>query len=315
LPQDGRIKIAVRGVDIDFRISTIPTVFGESIVMRILDRRAVSLDFSHLGFQGPVIAGLRRLLTQPNGIVLVTGPTGSGKTTTLYAALKEINRPDVKIFTVEDPIEFQLQGVNQVQVHETIGLDFPAALRSILRQDPDIAMIGEIRDAPTAKIAIQASLTGHLVLSTLHTNSAAASVTRLLDMGVETYLLASTLKGVLAQRLVRRLCPHCSRPDEEAQSWMERVPVFCRSGPADFRSAVGCERCDGTGYRGRATIAELLLVDRSIQDLIHARASDAEIERRARADGMRLLSEDGLAKAWRGETSVAEVLSIVRTEL
>jgi general secretion pathway protein E len=211
MPQDGRIKIPVRGVDIDFRVSTIPTVYGESIVMRILDRSRVELDFVKLGFDADRIAALEALMDQPNGIVLVTGPTGSGKTTTLYASLKRLNRPDVKVFTVEDPIEYQIARINQVQVHPAIGRDFPHALRSILRQDPDVIMIGEIRDLETARIAIRASLTGHLVFSTLHTNSAAATVTRLIDMGVENYLLASTVNGILAQRLVRRLCPHCAR--------------------------------------------------------------------------------------------------------
>jgi general secretion pathway protein E len=219
MPQDGRIKIAVRGVDIDFRVSTIPTVFGESVVMRILDRSRVELDFGRLGFQPEHINALGRLMIEPNGIILVTGPTGSGKTTTLYTALKALNSPDRKVFTVEDPVEYQIAGINQVQVQSAIGFDFPHALRSILRQDPDIIMIGEIRDLETARIAIQSSLTGHLVLSTLHTNGAAAAITRLVDMGVENYLLASTLKGVLAQRLVRTLCPHCAAKHDGADYW------------------------------------------------------------------------------------------------
>ena len=212
MPQDGRIKIPVRGVDIDFRVSTIPTVYGESVVMRILDRSRVELDFAKLGFDTDQISAFEALMDQPNGIVLVTGPTGSGKTTTLYTALQRLDRPNVKVFTVEDPIEYQIARINQVQVHPAIGFDFPHALRSILRQDPDIIMIGEIRDLETARIAIQASLTGHLVFSTLHTNSSAATVTRLIDMGVENYLLASTVNGILAQRLVRRLCSHCAAP-------------------------------------------------------------------------------------------------------
>ena len=208
MPQDGRIKVAVRGVDIDFRVSTIPTIFGESVVMRILDRSRVELDFAKLGFAADHISALQGLMHEPNGIILVTGPTGSGKTTTLYTALKSLNSSERKIFSVEDPIEYQLAGINQVQVRPEIGLDFPHALRAILRQDPDIIMIGEIRDLETARIAIQSSLTGHLVLSTLHTNSAAAAITRLIDIGVENYLLASTVKGVVAQRLVRKLCRH-----------------------------------------------------------------------------------------------------------
>ena len=312
LPQDGRIKIAVRGVDIDFRVSTVPTMFGESVVMRILDRRAVELDFVKLGFSSSAIGSLRALMRQPNGIVLVTGPTGSGKTTTLYTALKEINRPEVKIFTVEDPVEYQLAGVNQVQVQPAIGLDFPHVLRAILRQDPDIVMIGEIRDLETAKIAIQASLTGHLVFSTLHTNDAAASIARLLDMGIEDYLLASTIKGVLAQRLVRKLCPHCSSPDPNAGSWANRLAAEHRQGQQNFRSPVGCEACNGVGYKGRTTIAELMIVDHGLQARIHESASDTILEQHARENGMRLLFEDGLAKAWRGETSIDEVLRATR---
>ncbi|HPG04077.1 MAG TPA: GspE/PulE family protein [Rhodoblastus sp.] len=312
LPQDGRIKIAVRGVDIDFRVSTVPTMFGESVVMRILDRRAVELDFVKLGFSSSAIGSLRALMRQPNGIVLVTGPTGSGKTTTLYTALKEINRPEVKIFTVEDPVEYQLAGVNQVQVQPAIGLDFPHVLRAILRQDPDIVMIGEIRDLETAEIAIQASLTGHLVFSTLHTNDAAASIARLLDMGIEDYLLASTIKGVLAQRLVRKLCPHCSSPDPNAGSWANRLAAEHRQGQQNFRSPVGCEACNGVGYKGRTTIAELMIVDHGLQARIHESASDTILEQHARENGMRLLFEDGLAKAWRGETSIDEVLRATR---
>src|SRR5215470_4801132 len=272
MPQDGRIKIPVRGVDIDFRVSTIPTVYGESVVMRILDRSRVELDFVKLGFDTDKISTIEALTDQPNGIVLVTGPTGSGKTTTLYTALKRLNRPDVKVFTVEDPIEYQIAHINQVQVHPAIGLDFPHALRSILRQDPDIIMIGEIRDLETARIAIQASLTGHLVFSTLHTNSAAATITRLIDMGVENYLIASTVKGVEAQRLVRRLCPHCAQPHDAAPHWAEifarDVPGIAALGPADIRQPGGCTRCGGTGFSGRSTIAELLPVDTDIQRLI-----------------------------------------------
>lgn len=312
LPQDGRIKLAVRGVDIDFRVSTIPTIFGESIVMRILDRRAVELDFVKLGFANDVIAALRSLMREPNGIVLVTGPTGSGKTTSLYTALREINRPESKVFTVEDPIEYQLAGVNQVQTQASIGLDFPQALRAILRQDPDIVMIGEIRDLETARIAIQASLTGHLVFSTLHTNSAVASIARLIDMGVENYLLASTIKGVLAQRLVRRLCEVCAIDDPHAETWTMRTPEPLRAGSPSFKRPVGCEACNGSGFRGRSTIAELMIVDAPLQALIHASAPDSELERQARASGMWLLHEDGLAKVWRGETSVDEVLRVTR---
>ncbi|WFU66692.1 GspE/PulE family protein [Bradyrhizobium brasilense] len=320
LPQDGRIKIPVRGVDIDFRISTIPTVFGESIVMRILDRSRVELDLEALGFSKANIATLSRLTAQPNGIVLVTGPTGSGKTTTLYTVLKQLNQPDLKIFTVEDPIEYQIAGINQVQVQPAIGLDFPHALRSILRQDPDIIMIGEIRDVETARIAIQASLTGHLVLSTLHTNSAAATVTRLLDMGTENYLLASTVNGILAQRLTRRICPHCARPHDNAASWAREIQAQLAAvaskikleGPAKILAPVGCEACRDTGFVGRLAIAELMPIDERQKSLILSGASDAELEAAARHSGMKTLHEDGLGKVWAGETTIEDVLRITR---
>jgi general secretion pathway protein E len=315
LPQDGRIKIAVRGVDIDFRISTIPTVFGESVVMRILDRSRVELDYRKLGFSDRHITALDALMNEPNGIILVTGPTGSGKTTTLYTALKGLNSSERKIFTVEDPIEYQLAGINQVQVQPAIGLSFPHALRSILRQDPDIIMIGEIRDLETARIAIQASLTGHLVLSTLHTNNAASTITRLIDMGVENFLLASTLKGVVAQRLVRRLC-RCAVPHAAAADWAETfardVAGIAALGRPDIRQARGCAACGGSGFSGRTTIAELLLVGSELHHLILRTASDAEIDAQARAGGMVSMYESGVGKIWRGETTVEEVLRATR---
>jgi general secretion pathway protein E len=317
LPQDGRIKIAVRGIDIDFRMSTIPTAFGESVVLRILDRSRVELDFGKLGFAPELLAELQRLMNEPNGIILVTGPTGSGKTTTLYTALKMLNLPDRKLLTVEDPIEYQLEGINQVQVHPAIGLDFPHALRSILRQDPDIIMIGEIRDLETARIAVQASLTGHLVFSTLHTNSAAATITRLVDMGIENYLLASTLRGVLAQRLVRRLCQRCSVRHDNAGPWAEeiagRVAGIEELGPADLRKPAGCAVCGNTGYSGRTTIAELMVVDAETECLILAGASDADLERAARSQGMRTMYEAGMIKAWKGLTTIDEVLTVTRS--
>jgi general secretion pathway protein E len=316
LPQDGRIKIAVRGIDIDFRVSTIPTVFGESVVLRILDRSRVVLNFEKLGFHEQHITALSELMAQPNGIILVTGPTGSGKTTTLYTALKGLNSSDRKLFTVEDPIEYQLTGINQVQVHPAIGFDFPHALRSILRQDPDIIMIGEIRDLETAQIAIQSSLTGHLVFSTLHTNSAAATITRLVDMGIENYLLASTVKGVLAQRLVRCLCQHCAEPHDNAAFWTEEIarkvpPAEIRGAP-QIRRPRGCAECGGSGFSGRTTIAELLLIDADIHRMILERSSDVEIERAARGRGMSTMYESGIAKVWRGETTIEEVLQVTR---
>jgi general secretion pathway protein E len=317
LPHDGRIKTAVRGVEIDIRVSTLPTVFGESIVMRILDRTRVELDFTKLGLDAETQEKLHRLMTLPNGIVLVTGPTGSGKTTTLYTALKNLNRPELKLFTVEDPIEYQLSGINQIQVQPQIGLDFPAALRSILRQDPDIVMIGEIRDLETARIAIQASLTGHLVFSTLHTNSAIAAISRLIDIGLERYLLASTVSGVMAQRLVRKLCPSCSRPHTANERMQGKLKLAAASdGAVDLsnsRAAVGCESCAGTGYRGRTTISELLMVDDDVREAIGRRSQDQRlIEQRARTTGFRTLYEDGLAKVGAGETTLEEVLRVTR---
>ncbi|MGJ4946772.1 GspE/PulE family protein [Bradyrhizobium sp. HKCCYLS20291] len=316
LPQDGRIKIAVRGIDIDFRVSTIPTSFGESVVLRVLDRNRVSLDFAELGFSDEHIATLRALLQQPNGIILVTGPTGSGKTTTLYAALKALNNTERKIFTVEDPIEYQMPGINQVQVQSEIGLTFPHALRSMLRQDPDIIMIGEIRDLETARIAIQASLTGHLVLSTLHTNNAASAITRLIDIGVENYLLASTLKGVIAQRLVRKLCRHCACRHQQAAYWAEScersVANIRSSGDADIRQPLGCAECGHLGFSGRSTIAEMLVVDDECQSLILAKAADAAIERIARERGMQSMYDMGVRKVWRGDTTIDEILRATR---
>ena len=315
LPQDGRIKLAIRGIDIDFRVSTLPTVNGESIVLRILDRSQVALDFESLGFETDIIFSLRKAMKNPNGIILVTGPTGSGKTTTLYAALKELSKPDVKVFTVEDPIEYQLSGVNQIQVQSSIGLDFPNTLRAILRQDPDIIMIGEIRDAETAKIAIQASLTGHLVFSTLHTNSAAASITRLIDMGVESFLIASTVKAVLAQRLVRRLCEFCKTPMETSHQWREKLlkERFDKQ-IENLSSPRGCAHCRDLGYSGRSTIAELLIMDDKLQRLICERAPDSSFEMTARANGMHSLYQSGMKKAWRGETSIEEVMRVTQVD-
>jgi general secretion pathway protein E len=317
LPHDGRIKTAVRGVEIDIRVSTLPTVFGESIVMRILDRTRVELDFTKLGLDEATQANLHRLMSLPNGIVLVTGPTGSGKTTTLYTALKHLNRPELKLFTVEDPIEYQLSGINQIQVQPQIGLDFPVALRSILRQDPDIVMIGEIRDLETARIAIQAALTGHLVFSTLHTNSAVAAITRLIDIGLERYLLASTVSGVMAQRLVRKLCQACARSHRDSDRMHGNVKMVVPEGAAidlsGSREPVGCEVCAGTGYSGRTTISELLVIDDRVREAIGRRSRDQRaIEQLARAAGFRTLYEDGLVKVGVGETTLEEVLRVTR---
>ncbi len=319
MPQDGRIKTTVHGREIDLRVSTMPTLCGESVVLRILDRSSVQLDFQALGFAGPAHEAFAKLLDQPNGIILVTGPTGSGKTTTLYTALNALNTSERKIFTVEDPIEYQLVGVNQIQVQPRIGLSFAHALRSILRQDPDIIMVGEIRDLETAQMSIQASLTGHLVLSTVHTNSAAATVTRLLDMGLADYLLASTLTGVLAQRLVRRLCQACAAPAEAAQLLLERLrhqpDGVVRTLPSDasgLRSKVGCKVCRNTGYLGRTTISELLVVTDQVRRQVLESGTEAPIQAAGLEGGMITMFDDGLAKALSGETTIDEVLRVTR---
>ena len=314
LPQDGRIKLAIRGNDIDFRIATIPTIDGETVTMRVLDRSRVKLDFPSLGFEPAQIAALHRMMEQPNGIILVTGPTGSGKTTTLYTMLKHINHPTVKIFTVEDPIEYQLAGISQVQVQQSINLDFPACLRAILRHHPNTIMIGEIRDTDTARIAVQASLTGHLVFSTLHTNSAAETVTRLIDMGIEHFLLGSTLRGIMAQRLVRRLCVSCAQPHEVAQELADhltkQVPALRALGPPNLLKPCGCEKCGFSGFRGQLSIAELMTIDERVRRAILQRLPAIEIESMARANGGGSMYEDGVAKAWQGLTTVEEILRL-----
>jgi general secretion pathway protein E len=316
LPQDGRVKAAVRGIEIDFRISTLPTMFGESVVLRILDRSRVELEFEKLGFLPGQIAAFRELIAEPNGIILVTGPTGSGKTTTLYTALRELNSETRKVLTVEDPIEYQFAGINQVQVHASIGFDFPKALRSILRQDPDVIMIGEIRDFETAQIAIQSSLTGHLVLSTLHTNNAASAATRLIDMGVEDYLLASTVRAIAAQRLVRKLCEHCSREHQECGEWARILGQKARGiqelGLPNIRAAVGCAACGRTGYAGRSTVAELLLVGDEFRRELTLRRADSDLDKIAQESGMLSMFEVGAYKVWRGETSVEELFRVTK---
>ena len=314
LPQDGRIKMAVRGQEVDFRVSTIPSLWGETVVMRVLDRTAVAFDYAKLGLPAPVIARLTDALNLPNGIVLVTGPTGSGKTTTLYSGLMALNSISRKVVTVEDPIEYQLRGINQIQVKPQIGLTFAALLRSILRQDPDVIMVGEIRDLETAQIAVQAALTGHLVLSTLHTNSAAATITRLRDMGLEDYLLTAVLRGVLAQRLVRRLCNACKRESEAAPELVERFNLAQRTDrrPVTLWHPVGCAQCRQTGYKGRLAIAEFLHPDENIERLIFAHADHADIERAAVAGGMPTMFDAGLSAALEGVTTVEEVMRSIR---
>ena len=323
LPQDGRIKLRTMGKEIDLRVSTLPTLYGESVVLRILDRSSIVLDLEQLGFPADTLAELERLIVRPYGMILVTGPTGSGKTTTLYGALEKINSPDKKIITIEDPVEYQVTGVNQIHVKPQIGLTFANGLRSIVRQDPDVIMVGEIRDPETAEIAVQAALTGHLVFSTLHTNDAAGAVSRLLEMGVEDYLLASSLLGVLAQRLVRQVCRRCrvEVPHGEAllgagdmtRAAAERFSHVAVNGAPIYRAA-GCEECSGTGYRGRSGIYELLLMNESIRELILKHASADVIKAAAVANGMRTLRDDGWLKVREGTTTVAEVVRVTQDE-
>ena len=314
LPQDGRIKLAIRGTPIDLRVSTIPSMHGEGVVMRILDRQSVSLDFQALGIEGRNLETYLSILERPHGVFLVTGPTGSGKTTTLYASLVRINSPDKKILTVEDPIEYQLDGVNQIQVKPSIDFTFANVLRSILRQDPDIIMIGEIRDVETAKIAIQAALTGHLVLSTLHTNDAASTITRLLDMGAEDYLLTSTLNGVAAQRLVRTLCSNCRSPERAMPELVEQLGLHRYSNGQEIvlHHPRGCEACNDTGFYGRTSLVESLVVSEQIRRLILRHAEVTELHRAAVEEGMSTLFDDGMRKALAGQTTVEEVLRVTR---
>jgi general secretion pathway protein E len=316
LPQDGRIKLAVRGAETDFRVSTIPSLHGETVVLRVLDRTAVVFDYARLGLPAPVIAQLSTTLDLPNGIVLVTGPTGSGKTTTLYTGLLALNAVTRKIVTVEDPIEYQLRGINQIQVKPQIGLNFASLLRSILRQDPDVIMVGEIRDLETAQIAVQAALTGHLVLSTLHTNSAAATITRLRDMGLEDYLLTAVLRGILAQRLVRRLCHACRAEGEASPAIVERFGLAARTGSDRVRlwHPVGCPACRQTGFRGRLAIAEFLAPGDEVERLIFERADHGQIQRAAVAAGMRTMFDAGIDAALEGLTTIDEVVRSIRED-
>ncbi|HAO33893.1 MAG TPA: type II secretion system ATPase GspE [Candidatus Competibacter sp.] len=312
LPQDGRIQLRAQGKEIDLRVSTVPTLWGESVVMRILDKASMVLDFPTLGFSPRTLERFLEILHMPHGIILVTGPTGSGKTTTLYTALQTINTPERKILTVEDPVEYQLEGVNQIQVKPQINLTFANALRAIVRQDPDVIMIGEMRDLETAGIAVQSALTGHLVLSTLHTNDAAGSVTRLLDMGVDDYLLTSTINGVLAQRLVRLLCTRCRQPYQALPELVKemRLNRFSATSDITLYKPIGCEHCGGTGYRGRAAIMEFLVMSDPLRRLVLKHADAGDLQDTAQQEGMDTMYEDGLRKAVDGVTTIEEVLRV-----
>ena len=316
LPQDGRIMTRVKGHELDLRVSTIPTVHGESIVMRVLDRESIRLSLPDMGFSADTLRRFQELLARPHGVLLVTGPTGSGKTTTLYASLASMEARDRKIITVEDPVEYQLAGVNQIQVQAQIELSFARALRAILRQDPDIIMIGEMRDTETAQIGVQSALTGHLVLSTLHTNTAAGAITRLEDMGIERYLITSSVNGVLAQRLLRTLCPHCKTPRELSATAMAQYGIkrFMPPGATRVYEAGGCVHCLHSGYTGRTAIHELFMLDEDVRRVIHAGADAARLHASARQQGMITLYEDGLRKVAEGATSLEEVLRVTQDQ-
>ncbi|WP_456407159.1 type II secretion system ATPase GspE [Thiolapillus sp.] len=313
LPQDGRISLRVQGKELDLRVSTVPTMFGESVVIRLLDKESVKFDFGALGFDGEPLMRFKHILDMPHGIVLVTGPTGSGKSTTLYTALSRLNTAEKKIITVEDPVEYQVAGINQIQVKPQIDLTFSSALRSIVRQDPDIIMVGEMRDLETARIAVQSALTGHLVLSTLHTNDAAGGITRLLDMGVDDYLLTSTINGILAQRLVRRLCQHCAEPYTPLPELVEELSLDAFTGEGQgvtLYHPVGCEHCGGSGYYGRLSLTEVLVMNDEIRRLIMRHANAGEIQQAAIEDGMNTLRQDGLRKSVAGLTTLEEVARV-----
>ena len=319
LPQDGRIRIKLAGRDIDIRLSTIPCTFGERIVMRLLDKNTTLLDLPDIGMGQDTMHAMDQVIRRSHGIILVTGPTGSGKTTTLYAALSRINTPDLNILTVEDPVEYQLRGIGQMAINPKIGLTFAAGLRSFLRQDPDVIMVGEIRDRETAEIAIQASLTGHLVFSTVHTNDAASAITRLVDMGVEPFLVASSLTAVMAQRLVRRVCLECREPYRPTAEELKEVGLtpeaVARAGNPTIYRATGCDACGRNGYRGRTGIYELLLVDDDIRQLALKNVDSGSIKRTGMQKGMLTLLDDGARKVLAGETTLAEVLSVTQEDI
>jgi type IV pilus assembly protein PilB len=315
LPQDGRIQVKMGKKQLDLRVSTIPTAHGESVVMRILDKSSLSLGLPQLGFLSDDQELFERLLMLPDGILLVTGPTGSGKTTTLYACLNYINKPDKKIITVEDPVEYQMAGINQVQVNADVGMSFPAALRAMLRQAPNIIMIGEIRDAETANIAINASLTGHLVFSTLHTNDAPSAVARLVDIGVQPFLVSSAVRAMMAQRLVRKICQNCKQPAELTEIELRALGIdAAQAANASVTQGAGCEKCKGLGYKGRIGIFEIFVVDDEVRHMVNTRATTVDLRKRAREMGMRTLREDGIRKVLAGMTTAEEVITATMSD-
>ncbi len=309
IPQDGRIKMTIAGRPVDLRVSTLPTQFGESVVLRVLDKSVVNLDLEALSLPDDILQTIRDLVDRPNGIFIVTGPTGSGKTTTLYSALREVNSVETKILTAEDPVEYEIDGIMQVAVNHQVGLDFSRALRAFLRQDPDKIMVGEIRDLETAQIAVQASLTGHVVLSTLHTNDAPGAVTRLIDMGLEPFLISASLEAILAQRLIRRICPSCRTAYEPGHDLIEMLDVDpLEIADKDFFYGDGCAECSNTGYRGRVGLFEMIVVSDAIRELINNRAPTLTIKQKALEQGMRSLRDDGLRAIFDGNSSIEEVL-------
>ncbi|XAL98856.1 ATPase, T2SS/T4P/T4SS family [Phycisphaeraceae bacterium D3-23] len=313
LPQEGRVRIVAEGRDVDLRVSSIPTLLGEKLVIRLLDKSNLNVRMEQLGFRAEALGTFKHMLAQPNGLVLVTGPTGSGKTTTLYSALDLLRSPEINLVTVEDPVEYQMDLINQIHVNDSVGMTFARALRSILRQDPDIIMVGEIRDEETARVAVQAALTGHLVLATLHTNDAPGAVSRLLDMGIEPYLLSGALVGVVAQRLARKVCTDCQTKYYPDQEILEEAGLTDKTGRA-FRKGAGCRTCHDTGFRGRVGVYEVMEVTSPIRRLIHKAAASHELRDKARAGGATTLHEEGIALALSGATSLEEIIRVTRCE-
>ncbi|MBW2209379.1 MAG: type II/IV secretion system protein, partial [Deltaproteobacteria bacterium] len=312
LPQDGRIRVRAKNVSVDLRVSTLPTYYGEKAVIRILNKEESFLTVADLGFSPKSLEAINNFISQPQGMILITGPTGSGKTSTLYACLKQVMSDEVNIVTVEDPVEYELGGINQVQIHEKVGLTFPYVLRSILRQDPNVIMVGEIRDEETAEIALQSSLTGHLVLSTLHTNDAPAAVTRLMDIGMPPYMIASSVIGIVAQRLVRRICPDCKEEYVPETDLLSRMGLDKRELPFKFYHGTGCSTCGNAGYKGRTVIEEVMIMGRQIRELVQASAPDDKLREAAMATGMTTLGISGMNRIEQGITTLDEVLKAVQ---